>query len=334
MALNVYFAKDSFIEITEDQKLDFYQVFSGLGGQMGLWLGISVMTVLEYLQYFGGASLVKYKQYTERKNRKKGKPASHGKPYRLTCKKPTLRSFVSSGTSSEWVHSNSTSGMLPQKETRRNKTRSPTISSSGSGPIFLTAKNFFTPEEIRFMNREMRKFRALPKVQPVQEPASLKNSTSSSKIASFFNFDKSYIPRMSKSDTASTLNARVDYASLKPVFSGSSGIGTLQENTASTASSLNLDDIVDGRYMASPPRNFPEAKSQTRQRDSGLYFQTSGSYSSENETDLDEIYVKKYKKIVINKQHGLKRRTIYSKPSPPVSHKLWNDKSVNWKLDS
>ena len=49
IGINIYFTKRTYLEMKEKKVFDIFQLFSDLGGQMGLWMGISVITIVEFI---------------------------------------------------------------------------------------------------------------------------------------------------------------------------------------------------------------------------------------------------------------------------------------------
>ena len=65
LSLNVYFHADSYIKMQQNIKFDLFQLFSGVGAQMGLWLGISVATIMSAVQKESVSTVRKVKRVSQ-----------------------------------------------------------------------------------------------------------------------------------------------------------------------------------------------------------------------------------------------------------------------------
>ena len=51
MRIGIYISDSSFIQITEEPIYTFVELLSGFGGQLGLWAGVSILTLMEILMF-------------------------------------------------------------------------------------------------------------------------------------------------------------------------------------------------------------------------------------------------------------------------------------------
>ena len=72
VGINVYFTSERFLLQTQKKAFDLYQMISDLGGQLGLWLGLSVTTFAEILQHISQA-FYQFILFIWRKTRDHGK---------------------------------------------------------------------------------------------------------------------------------------------------------------------------------------------------------------------------------------------------------------------
>ena len=72
LALNVYFNRLEFTAIDELEKIPFIDLVSGTGGLIGLFLGMSFLTIFEYIELLYSVLVVYFLKNKTRKSKQTG----------------------------------------------------------------------------------------------------------------------------------------------------------------------------------------------------------------------------------------------------------------------
>ena len=65
LALNIYFPLTKFTRITEVPKVSLFDLFSNVGGSMGIFLGFTIFSIIDFLEVFLKIILVLFKKETK-----------------------------------------------------------------------------------------------------------------------------------------------------------------------------------------------------------------------------------------------------------------------------
>ena len=67
--VKIYFATPTFNLVTKDEKANFEDKLSSIGGTMGLFTGFSILSAMEIIYFAGKALIVLVRKLLEKKNR-------------------------------------------------------------------------------------------------------------------------------------------------------------------------------------------------------------------------------------------------------------------------